>query len=157
MRTGEGDHVGFLLVMRYQGKPHLKPFKSNRLNGYSEGLNPSLVLRCGGRVQDLRAGRRQVGEAQWRLFLHRLVFGRRFPRLIGEPPGKRVVAALACGHLFLTLAARRSGLAFDAQVEMIVVAPIGPHFGQPCPVAFDGVAEFFLDAGVDQNALELRL
>ena len=79
------------------------------------------------------------------------------PRLLREPPGERLAAAVVGRRRLLPLAAGRTRLAADAHVEMVVMAPERPDLAQPVPVARDRVAELLLDAGVDQDAFDLRV
>ena len=79
------------------------------------------------------------------------------PWLLGEPPGERLAAAVVVGRCVLRLAAIRAGLAADADMEMIVMAPERPDLPQPAAIAGDRVAELLLDARVDKDALDLGI
>ena len=82
--------------------------------------------------------------------------GARMQRLVGEPPGKRLVAAVAGRQRILRLAAGIARRTFDADVEVIVVPPIRAHLVHP-GLAFGGLAQSLLDRGVDEDAIDLGL
>ena len=77
-------------------------------------------------------------------------------RFVGEPPVERLVAAVAGGNRVLRLARRLAGRADDADVEMVVVAPIGTHLVHP-RFALVRLAQRLLDRRVDEDALDLGL
>src|ERR1700678_12066 len=82
--------------------------------------------------------------------------GARMQRLVGKPPGERLVAAVARRDRVLRLAAGIAGGAFDADMEMVIVPPIGAHLVHP-GLAPRGLAERLLDRRIDEDALDLRL
>src|SRR3984893_1329934 len=63
------------------------------------------------------------------------------------------LAALACRRVRLVLAFAAAGGAFDADMEMIIVAVHRPDFGEPTAVALGFAAQRLLDGGVDEDAL----
>src|SRR5229473_6948668 len=114
-----------------------------------------LGVRC---RQYLAAGGGHLRERHRRLRLRRLCGRLRMEHRILEPVGEIArAAAFAVRWLGLALAIARAGGAFDADMEMIVVAVHWPHLGEPAAVALGFPAQRFLDRGVDEDALHVRL
>jgi len=101
---------------------------------------------------DLSAFGRQRRHGQWRFGR----FGARMKHFLGKPPVERLVAAVARRKRILRLTAGVSRRTFDADVEVIVVAPVGAHLVHP-GLAPGGLAQGLLDCGVDEDALDFGL
>src|SRR5690606_31010531 len=104
-------------------------------------------------------GLRQVAELGElaRRGLRFLLVRRLAPRLVGEPPGERLVAAVAARHGRLRLAAGRIVRAADPDMEMLVVAVDRADLAEQRAVTAPGVAELLLDRRIDEDALDLRI
>src|SRR4029077_10186094 len=95
-----------------------------------------ILVLCVRRGQDLAAGRRQLRHGQ-RLRLRWLNLRLRVDHLVPEPIGEiRGTAGLAFGGFRLALTFGAARRAFDADMEMIVVAVHRPYLGKPAAVAF---------------------
>src|ERR1700761_2430119 len=83
--------------------------------------------------------------------------GRWMERLRCEPPGKFLAAAVARRRRRLIMAFGLSGRAYESHMEMIIMAPPRPDFGQPGAVSPCLTAQFALDRRIDKNPRDLRL
>src|SRR5579872_1434935 len=77
-------------------------------------------------------------------------------RLVGEPPVERLIATIARWHGILRAALLLAFRTSEADVEMIIVPPIGTYLRHP-RLAFGDLAQGLLDRGVDENAFDVRL
>ena len=87
-------------------------------------------------------------------------FGRRLgmQHLVGEPEVEVLAAAVAARHRRLLAAIRRIGRTFQPHMDVVGVAVPGPHLGHPGIVMLVlDAAQFLLDRGIDQHALDFRL
>ncbi|QTK80008.1 hypothetical protein AT6N2_C2388 [Agrobacterium tumefaciens] len=129
----------------------------SRRGGIGLSRNP---LGIGGRSScNCGAGRRQIGNHHLAR-LYRLGIGvlfRRRPWLLGEPPGKGLVATIALADGCLRFAIGRAGRAFQPNVEVLVMAVNRPDLAHEGPVAGPCLAEFLLDGRVDEDTLHLRV
>src|SRR5262245_31513119 len=117
------------------------------------------------RTQHRHAFFRKVAEAERRLLWRG--FGSRHCRPRGggdlrlaqhrEPIRKLGPASIITARRFLVLAPFHSGWAFEANVEMVEVAPPGSHLAEPRPVLADLLTEHLLDGGMHEDAADLRV
>jgi len=70
---------------------------------------------------------------------------------IAEPPVQLLAATVAGRHRILVLAGGTIVRAFDADVEMVVVLPIGPYLLQPGSVGSGPSQSFFLIAALTKT------
>src|SRR5579862_10042845 len=121
------------------------------------GCSQMLLPRVGG-GQDLAALGRQLRQGQTRFWLRRLSRRLGVEHLILEPVSEIGRAAgFSLGGLRLLFAGGAAGWAFDADMKMIVVAPVRSDLGKPAAIVLSLTAQRLLDRGIDEDALDIRL